>query len=76
MAWGYFMQGSEQQLEIDRIGSLMSEKLHCPVHYPAYGKKLFECDCNIVFPYFMVVTAYNKDDWSDVIALHNGEISR
>jgi len=50
--WGYFMQGCDQ--EIDELGSELSKAIHCPVHYPAFGKRLFECQCGVVFPVYIV----------------------
>ncbi|MCK9597455.1 MAG: hypothetical protein M0R06_00365 [Sphaerochaeta sp.] len=52
--WGYFQQGSDQQLETDEIGSWLSKVIHCPVHYPAYGKKLYECLCGKIFPAYAI----------------------
>ena len=54
MTWGYFMQGSDQMVEVDELGSLLSEKINCPVHYPAFNKHLFECHCGVVFPVYLV----------------------
>ena len=51
--WGYFMQGSDQLIEVDELGGLLSLAIHCPVHYPAFGKNLFECKCGVIFPLYL-----------------------
>jgi len=50
--WGYYMQSSN--MEIDELGSQLSVEIGCAVHYPAFGKKLFECECGVVFPTYLV----------------------
>lgn len=50
--WSYHMQGNDA--EIDEMGRQLSIEIGCPVHYPAYGKRLFECRCGVVFPVFVV----------------------
>lgn len=52
--WGFFMQGSDQQIEIDELGRDLSLAIHCPVHYPAYNKNLFECECGVIFPVYVL----------------------
>ena len=52
--WGYFIQGPDQLLEIDGLGKELSVVIHCPVHYPAFGKNLFECRCGVIFPLYLV----------------------
>ena len=52
--WGSYIQGSDQLQEIDELGTELSLALHCPVHYPAFGKKLFECMCGVIFPAYLV----------------------
>lgn len=52
--WGYYMQGSDQMVEIDELGAELSVAIHCPVHYPAFGKRLFECRCGVIFPVYLV----------------------
>lgn len=49
------MQGSDQMVEVEELGVRLSTVLHCPVHYPAFGKRLFECKCNIIFPAYVVL---------------------
>ena len=52
--WGYHQQMSQGWLEIDELGSQLSIELGCPVHYPAFGKRLFECKCGVIFPAYLV----------------------
>ncbi len=70
-SWGYFIQGSDQQLEVDELGSILSLVLDCAVHYPAYGKNLFECTHGAIFPLFAVRGAANARDWSQIKERHN-----
>lgn len=69
-SWGYFMQGNGAQRNIDRTGSELSKHLDCPVHYPAYGKRLFECRCGVLYPVYVVDYAVLSGDWSSVDKLH------
>ena len=71
MNWGYYMQGYKSR-ELDKIGSQLSIQLNCPVHYPAYEKRLFECKCGITFPYFAVENAVESGDWAQIMNRHNG----
>lgn len=65
MAWGaYTQQGN--LAEIDQLGSELSLAIHCPVHYPAYGKNLFECMCGVIFPLYMV----KGKDWKAIVQKH------
>jgi len=48
------MQGSDQLIEIDELGSRLSIEIGCPVHYPAFAKALFECQCGVIFPTYLV----------------------
>jgi hypothetical protein len=73
--WGYYMQGSDQQIEIEEIGAKLSSVLHCPVHYPAWGKRMFECGCNITFPVFALSVALHNDNWAPIIEHHNSLVS-
>ena len=53
MGWGsYIQQGLNE--EIDSLGAELSIQIHCPVHYPAYNKNLFECMCGVIFPLYLV----------------------
>jgi len=69
--WGYFQQGSDQMQEVEAMGSKLSEVLDCPVHYPAFGKKLYECHCEIVFPAYMVKAAMDSGNWDDIKRKHS-----
>ena len=68
-SWGYYMQGSDQQVEIEELGSKLSLAIHCAVHYPAFGKNLFECGCGVIFPLFLL----KGQDWAMVIKKHEEE---
>jgi len=68
MTWGaYIQQGLNE--ELDRLGSKLSEELHCPVHYPAYNKHLFECMCGVIFPMYVV----RGEDWEIIRKKHDDE---
>ena len=67
--WGYFEQGSDQMLEVDELGSWLSIAINCPVHYPAYGKRLFECYCGVTFMLHIVQTK----DKALVNMIHRGD---
>ncbi|KKL49740.1 hypothetical protein LCGC14_2312510 [marine sediment metagenome] len=68
--WGYFIQGSDQQLEAEELGSILSVKLGCAVHYPAYNKPLYECLCGITFPISIVKHCRKVMDWGYVLEKH------
>jgi len=68
-SWGYYMQGVDQE-ELGEAGAELSRRIHCAVHYPAFGKRLFECKCGVVFPVFLVEGAILTGDWSSVISHH------
>lgn len=73
-SWGYYMQSTGHQQEIELCGSQLSVQLDCPVHYPAYGKRLYECYCGVLFPAYVVQAAVESGDWGDVVKLHeNGD---
>lgn len=67
--WGYYIQGSDQLQEIDELGSELSVRIHCPVHYPAFGKNLFECRCGVIFPVYLV----KGKDWKLINRKHEEE---
>lgn len=69
-SWGAFVQGGEQFELLDRMGAELSKHIGCPVHYPAYNKRLFECHCLIPFPVFAVEGAYTTGDWSQIVERH------
>ncbi len=52
--WGYYQQGAEQLQELEKLGLKLNYAIQCPVHYPAWGKRLFECKHGILFPVFFV----------------------
>ncbi len=68
--WGFFVQGSDQQLEAEELGSILSIKLGCAVHYPAYNKPLYECSCGITFPVSIVRHCRKVMDWGYVLEKH------
>jgi len=41
-------------MEIDELGTELSLQIGCPVHFPAFGKNLFECRCGVIFPVYLV----------------------
>ena len=55
---------------VNKLGGVLSTQIHCPVHYPAYGKRMFECVHNITFPMYVVQGALNSNDWSKIIESH------
>ena len=69
-SWGYYMQGNWGNRELETAGSTLSVRLDCPVHYPAFGKRLFECRCGVLFPRFVVDAALRTGDWSVVLKEH------
>ena len=68
-SWGIYIQAGNYQ-EISKLGRQLSIALDCPCHYPAWDKNLFECKCNITYPYFMVKAAYESGDWSTILKVH------
>lgn len=69
--WGYYVQGGEQTQLLDACASQLSIKIGCVVHYPAWNKRLFECECGVLFPVWMVEHAVNSSDWDEVLRIHN-----
>lgn len=65
MTWRAFAQQGNLQ-EIDILGSRLSREIDCPVHYPAYNKNMFECQCGVTFPVFLV----KSGDWDKVREIH------
>lgn len=53
-SWGYFEQGSDQVQEVMELGEKLNSAINCPIHYPAFGKHLFECMCGRIFPAYVV----------------------
>ncbi len=66
MSWGFYVQGSDQQLEVDELGSKLSIEIHCGVHFPAFGKKAFECQCDLLFPFNTV----KLENWDKLREYH------
>lgn len=48
------MQGNDNQQIIDTLGARLNVAINCPVHYPAWGKRIFECKCGKLFPLYIV----------------------
>ncbi len=68
MSWGaYVQQGLDN--ELDLLGSKLSIEIGCPVHYPAYNKRLFECRCGVIFPYYLV----DGGNWEGIKRKHEEE---
>ncbi len=67
--WGFYSQQSDQMIEVDELGSELSLAIHCPVHYPAYNKHMFECTCGVLFPVYIVRTK----DWDKIRQKHAEE---
>ena len=40
--------------EIDELGLKLNNAIECPIHFPAFGKNLFECYCGKIFPVYVV----------------------
>ncbi len=61
--------------EIDELGSALSGAIECSVYfrsYELYGKPAFTCKYGLIFPKFAIQGAIHFDDWSDILARHNG----
>lgn len=67
--WGFFMQGSDQMQEVMELGEKLSLAIGCTVHYPAFGKNLFECKCGVIFPVYFV----RSKNWDLVKKRHEEE---
>ena len=68
MSWGGYMQ-SDFDLETDELGAKLSIAIHCPVHYPAFGKNLWECKCGVIFPRYLL----KGGDWKLIVRKHDEE---
>lgn len=64
-SWGAYIQGGNLA-ELEALGSKLSLEISCPVHYPAYGKNVFECKCGVLFPIYFL----KYGDWNKVRELH------
>lgn len=69
MSWGAYMRDSNLE-HLEQIGSALNLHIGCPVHYPAYDKRLFECKCNVIFPVWMVEAAVENGNWEDIDRIH------
>jgi len=67
--WGYFEQGSDQLQEVMEMGEKLSKAINCPIHYPAFGKRLFECKCGRIFPVYVVSGRSSEE----LASIHRGE---
>jgi len=63
------VQLERHDLEVDQLGSKLSVKIGCAVHYPAYGKHIFECEHGVCFPLFVVAS----EDWEYITHKHSTE---
>ena len=70
-SWGAFVQSGENFEMLESMGAELSKRIGCPVHYPAYNKRLFECRCLIPFPMFAVENAYRTGNWKQIIERHD-----
>ena len=64
-SWGAYMQEGNLA-DLDALGSQLSIEISCPVHYPAYGKHIFECMCGVLFPMYLV----KGGDWDKIREHH------
>ena len=71
MSWGAYTQGGKLQ-HLESIGRALNLYIKCPVHFPAYDKRLFECKCGVIFPMWQVEAAIMTGDWSAIDLLHSG----
>lgn len=53
-SWGASIQGNGQFQELDELGKKLNLAIQCPVHFPAFGKNMFECMCGVTFPLYVV----------------------
>ena len=67
-SWGAYVQAGNFE-QVDSLGSELSIRIDCAVHYPAYNKNLFECKCGVIFPLYMVAGR----DWDVIIKRHEDE---
>ena len=68
--WGSYVQGGQKTEQIEAIGAELSKTLHCPCHFPAWNKNVFECKCGVLFPMFAVENAYENKYWDDILEHH------
>lgn len=68
--WGSYLQGGQMWEEINQLGIVVSKYLHESVHYPAYNKPNFECECGAILPVWVVRGAVLTGFWEAVDKLH------
>lgn len=56
----------QNYMHLRETGVQLSIALDCPVHYPAFGKRLFECACGVTFPLYVL----DGGNFDEVIRLH------
>ena len=71
MGWGAYIQNGFDE-ELDKLGAQLSLEISCAVHYPAYGKHMFECKHDVMFPVYIV----KGGDWDIVRQKHNEEMNQ
>ena len=71
MTWGAYQQPGMDEV-IDTLGARLSVEIHCPVHYPAYNKSMYECMCGVVFPLYLLKMAEMKG-WDMITSKHAEE---
>lgn len=67
--WGFGLQQPAGWQEVDELGRQLSIEIGCAIHYPAYGKRLYECRCGVVFPVYLVASR----DWDKLRTKHREE---
>lgn len=63
--WGYFQQGADQMQEVMELGKKLNLAIDCSVHYPAFGKNLFECKCGKIFPVY-IVKGHSSEELAEI----------
>lgn len=63
--WGFFQQGADQQLEVHELGLRLNKVLDCSIHWPAWGKNLYECKHGVTFMPFMI-KGYSDDKLKEI----------
>ena len=68
MSWGAYIQSGKLS-ELEELGGLLSIAISCPVHYPAFNKPVFQCNCGVTFPLY----ALQSGMWEAIVEKHNQE---
>lgn len=71
--WGYTMQGNAEWEEIDQLGIYLNLTIDCAIHYPAFGKRLFECKHGVIFPVYVVKQYFKFDGQLELKSKHQNE---